>query len=267
MNAAAMRAYAGTYESALPLVRRSYELRRAAFGDDHADLAFPLTLMGQVLIALDRPAEAREPLTRALELMEPALGPTAHMVRDAHVALAEALLLDGRPQAALLQARTAEAALPDAIDPGHPSRLYLLRVTGTVRRQAGDLDGALARHEELLALIGPTASDTANDTAESLWAIARTLAAAGRIDEARPLLERALRSVRERDRWLAASIRASLAEAVARDDPERARRLVAEARDRLSPTLPLHRELLRALDGRWGASEAKLHRESAGPGR
>ena len=252
MNLAAANCTQGRYREALPQVRRSEALLRATWGDRQPKLGYPLTLIGQIQIALDRPGEALAPLTEAVDQLMAGFGSSAVVVRDANVALAEAQLLAGKPDAAREPLSRAWAALDSGVAPANPSRLFLLQILGNAQRRSGDLPAALASHLELLHHMDRLRADQPAMAVKPLLAVARTLLAAGRAGEARPLLEEGLRSVHATDRWVKARLRLSLAEAVVGDDPERARRLAAEARSGLSEALPLHRRLLEEID-RWQA--------------
>ncbi|MCG8462026.1 MAG: tetratricopeptide repeat protein, partial [Holophagales bacterium] len=263
-NLAATRASIGRYEEALPLLRRSAELARSTYGDDYVQLGYPLTLTGQVLVATDRPREALEPLEQALALFRGGLGAHSKMVRDVHVALSEAHLLLGLFERARDHMALAETSLELGVPSGEGSRLNLLRVRGDLERRAGELDTALATHEELLSQLGPLREQAPELAVWQVAAVAKTLLAVNRKAEARPLLEEAWEYVFEGDQRLGAEIALDLAEVVEDEDPEQALELVKASRARLSSELPLHRELLEAIAARWG-QPAGAGDETAGP--
>jgi serine/threonine-protein kinase len=241
MNLASHRAVQGRYDEALPLVQRAHRLLSAAVGEDHSQVGYSLTLIGQILVALDRPEDALRPLQDALASLKTRPGAKSQIIRDLHVSLAEDyLLLDRLPEAEVHLA-SARSGFGAGVSPGHPSRLNFLRVQGDYYRQFGQIDEALARHEELLSLLGPI------DAGERVWplaAAAKTLLAAGRQPEARPLLEEAWRTVSDGDRRLGSEIAIDLASTLRDRNPEGTDALLEEARKRLTDTVPLHRELL-----------------------
>ncbi|MBZ0113928.1 MAG: tetratricopeptide repeat protein, partial [Thermoanaerobaculia bacterium] len=252
MNLAAAFASEGRYDEALPLVRQAYQVRRAAAGSDHPELAHPLALSGQILVAQDRPEEALEPFQEALLLLEPTSDTRSQIVRDIQVSLCEAFLLLDRLPDAEAHIVAASSKFGASVSPGHPSRLNFLRVQGDYYRQSGQLEDALAVHQELLALLGPTRTRSPGQAVWPLAGVAKTLLAAGRPAEARGLLEEAWESVSDGDRRLGAEIALDLAGTIRAEDPARASALVEAARKRLSDSVPLHRKLREEIAAMWG---------------
>jgi tetratricopeptide (TPR) repeat protein len=78
----------GQHEQALAEHREALRSDRELLGENHKQLAYWLTLIGEDLVALERFAEAREPLEQAIALHEQAKAP-AHIIAHARFALAE----------------------------------------------------------------------------------------------------------------------------------------------------------------------------------
>ncbi|HVI03667.1 MAG TPA: serine/threonine-protein kinase [Enhygromyxa sp.] len=129
----------GETEAALGLQREALAHREAALGEDHPDLALHLTWIGVGLVALDRHDEAREPLERAIALIDRSGRSEPELLGTARLALAEVVWRSDGPRTRQAQARElARAAIEDFEQLGdRPSGIAELDRAKTWLRQHG----------------------------------------------------------------------------------------------------------------------------------
>lgn len=93
-NLAAVLHQMGDTTQALAEYQQALEVYERTLGTEHVMLSHPLTGMGQMLLALERPDDAIAPLERALRLRGE--DSPEHEIADTEFALARALLRSGR---------------------------------------------------------------------------------------------------------------------------------------------------------------------------
>jgi serine/threonine protein kinase/tetratricopeptide (TPR) repeat protein len=241
-NLAASYGYSGRYDEGFELASRALSIMESTFGEFNPELGFLLTLLAQFRSSQGRPGEAIGYLERALPLVEARLGANANLVADVHHAYAQALHLIGRQDEALAHALKADRISAVSLPPKSAPRLWLLNLLGNIQREAGDLPAAIASHERLLALASGGPDQPAAIAPEMMLAIGETFTAAGRLGEAKGLLEKALQKPAKADAWTLAQLRFALAQALWPDDPLRARGLAEHASDGLALDPPLYRQ-------------------------
>jgi len=129
-NLATNLAYDGQYEKALELSRRSLDLVSAYDPEGGAEVAYPQLLTGQILTAMDRPAEAEAYLRRSLRSASDTFGQEHSLVVAVLVSLSHALLLQERLDGAGVLLDQAERIAASALPAVHPYRLELLSERG-----------------------------------------------------------------------------------------------------------------------------------------
>lgn len=156
----------GEFERALKLQSRARAIREAFFRPEHLKCARSLVAVAELLLKLERPAEARPLLDRALTTLEGVLGPVS---ADAALALTQLGHLERHAgDFAEAEARYQRALEIDqaALGKDHRALAADYRNIAEARLRLGDLDGALdaaRRGEEVrrkdLALTAKTLSD------------------------------------------------------------------------------------------------------------
>lgn len=184
----------GDVARAEPLYRETLALQERALGPDHPSVGYTLSNLGLLLSQRDDLAGAEPFYRRALSIWEKNLGPDHPLVtlllnnlaglrRDrGDPAEARALL-----QRALAATRKRLAGAPD--NPGERQRLALVLVEmGKVDQSQGQSAQADEAWREAAALMAPLTADS--DVVEQLDTHARALLYLGRVEEARPLVEK-----------------------------------------------------------------------------
>ncbi len=229
-NLAGELAYAGSYRQALGLTRRTLRIQEAYYEPDFRDLAYPLFLSGQILIALDEPAEAVALLDRAMVLVRKGYGERHHLVGEMWCARAEAELAELRTDAAAGSVANCRSLVAGAVPPNHPVLITLRRLEGEVALARGQADRARTILAEAAGM--PGASNL--EAMQILAPRAEAELAAGDPAAARRAAEAglALRN-QDNDPALAGRLRLALALAtvatVEDTEPERANALARQA--------------------------------------
>ncbi|NNF29082.1 MAG: tetratricopeptide repeat protein, partial [Gemmatimonadetes bacterium] len=107
----------GRRPEALDLARRSLDMYRRLYADDHPDVATGLTRVGE--LATD-PSEAVEAYEAAAGMLGRLEGEGGQGAVRATISLARALLADDRPAEALSLFDSLEASIPEAFGTDHP---------------------------------------------------------------------------------------------------------------------------------------------------
>jgi tetratricopeptide (TPR) repeat protein len=143
----------GRFDEALANYQRSLEIREAALGPDHPDLASSYTSLGLVYGSMRREEEARAALERAIALWTETFGPD-------HLAIAGALStmsgIDHRMGnlAAAREDMERAIAIQERVDgPDHPEVASLLGNLAIVVQAQGDLDGAEKLYQRALTIV------------------------------------------------------------------------------------------------------------------
>jgi tetratricopeptide (TPR) repeat protein len=143
--------YDGHHAAAVEQYQRALELRRAALGPDHPDVAATLGNLGNALFGAKRSDEAIAALEQALALREALLGPDHP---DVATALNNLGVVDknlGRVDKALAAYRRAREIWTRALGPDHPAILPVLLNLGALEHTRGEFLVAIALFEEALA--------------------------------------------------------------------------------------------------------------------
>ncbi len=242
-NLAGELAYAGSYRQALGLARRTVRIQEAYYGPEFRELSYPLFLSGQILIALDEPAEALALVDRASVLVRKGYGERHHLVGEMWCARAEAELQELRTDAAAGSVTRCRALVAGAVPPNHPVLITLRRLEGEVALARGQADRARTLLAEAAAMPGASELETMQILAPRAEAelAAGDAAAAQRTSEAGLALNNG-----DNDPALAGRLRLTLARAVAaveRTRPGRADALARQALGELTPGSPRTRAL------------------------
>ena len=201
------------------------------YGEDHPGSAMMRMNVGTVLSTLGRQDEAIEEYERALKTFEVGIGPDCLDVGYTAESLAIALGEKGDYEAALKQHARAQSVFRKH---GDQTNLALsLDNMGVVFTIQGDLERALSTHEEAYAMWREAVGDPEHpDLGYPLGHVAQDLWKLGRVDEARPKFEEAIRLFEKAGAAPneIAEIRFNLAKSWRDEDPARARRIAEQAR-------------------------------------
>ena len=132
VNLGALLNRKGEHEQALELCSRAREVDEASLGPEHPDLGFAMTCIGEALIGLDRPADARPLLERAVRLRAEV---NAWELAWSKFQLGRALYRLGAPAAGAPQIAEARRLLLE--HPGPDSRVNELVAGWTPAAEAG----------------------------------------------------------------------------------------------------------------------------------
>ncbi len=221
-NLSAQLEAAGDRARAVLLARESVARLVAGFGPRHLKVGLGRMMLGSVLFPIDA-AAARVEYDTALEILEPALGPSHPTVALLLLNLGDAARQAGDHATALALIERADAAFR-----GHPSsrRMDLGRVAQTraqVLRDSGDLVGALTNIERAVDDLGEVGGI---ELALALTTLGELQLAASRPREAIAALERGLELATslDIDEDVVARLRMHLARALREAGQSRARR-------------------------------------------
>ena len=230
VNLGALAGEAGEYSKGLSFARRAAQILESAYSPDHANLAYPLTLEGELHNRLDRPDEAAAALERA-QVVSGTLGERHPLRIQLLFDLAETMLLQlDLPRAEAYHDRA--AALADHFPPGSPFASLAPTLGGRIhlsRGRAGEARRALRRAaDELAEAESPPPAWLAATLRRSLGEAELAL---GRSGAARENLEEAVRIAEAmgHEPLLLAACRFALGRSLSAEDPERARDLVRRA--------------------------------------
>lgn len=136
-----IRLLQGDPEGALPYQRRAVEIGRAR-GEDHADVAYDLVSLAQVLNSAGESAEAESVAREAVRMSRATDGPESPFLARAILTLG--VVLEGRndPRAALEALDQAVGIAEGALPPGHSFTANLHMNRGRIRAASGDRSGA-----------------------------------------------------------------------------------------------------------------------------
>ena len=211
-------------------LRRALDARRAAFGDDHPVVSGNLTNLANVLERRGAYAEAVVLHRQALDISLRTYGPDHPNTAIVHSNLGRTLLYTRELAAAEEQLRRALAITEARYGPDHHEIAFALNGLGEVAQARRDYAAAAAHHRRALTVREAGLGPTHPYIAYSLTGLGEALTCARAVDEARPLLERALQIAPSAgDPELLARARVDLAAALRVHDPARAAALTAEA--------------------------------------
>lgn len=170
-------------ERALPYTRRAVEIGRTR-GEDHADLAYDLTNLAQVLLRAGDLEEAEVTARESVRMSAATDGPESPFLARAILTLGVVLRDRGRLAEAAARLDEALEIAGAALPEGHSFTANLLLNRGRIRTRAGDYEGAeadlVAAHDDYVAALG-TDDGRSREVAAAL---ADLHDAAGRPDEA-----------------------------------------------------------------------------------
>jgi tetratricopeptide (TPR) repeat protein len=183
----------GRFEPALALHLEALSLDRARLGEGHPDLARHHHNVAGVLRRIGRAGEAREQYRQALAAEVAGAGPLSPAAGLTHNSLGILALEAGDTAAAR---RELEQALVALSSTGHPDTALALQNLGVLAAHEGDHTAALVRFEAALTMDNGRFSMAHERVARTLMSMGQSLAALGRLEEARQRLEQALDGAR-----------------------------------------------------------------------
>jgi tetratricopeptide (TPR) repeat protein len=188
----------GRHEEAVQGYRRAIGAMKQAFGPDHPNVGATQVNLGIALEDLGRLDEAEAAMREALRITIAAYGEDHLKVAHRREALGRLLTTAGRPGDALAEHERASAVFTRELPEDHADRILVHCNVGDARRAAGDLEAAIAAYRRAveIAALRPEDDPIRGDTMAHLG---RALAEAGRPDEARPVLEDAIRRLEHAD--------------------------------------------------------------------
>lgn len=148
LNLASLHAYRGSYSAALRIAERSLNIARAGFPEGHFAAGLSQLLLGQILLAIDRPQSAAPFLEQAPKNLEASFSPDHQLVRTARLAQAQLRFLEADLRGAL--------AILDADEAGAVPSSELELAAGLLR---GQIQVQLGEHRQALALLESVGRD------------------------------------------------------------------------------------------------------------
>jgi eukaryotic-like serine/threonine-protein kinase len=204
----------GRLGEAEPLFREALAIDRQVFGDDHPYVAATLDNLAGLLLDLGSLTEAESLYRQALAMNRRLLGERHARVALGLSNLATLFHRQGDLAAADEASREALDQYAEIFGPDH---LFVTIVSGNragIQRDRGALAEAERTYRSVLQRYESGGPQTESRIAVTLAGLGRTLAAAGRCDEAKPMLERAVERLRRQygeDDWRTAEARFGLA--------------------------------------------------------
>ncbi|MFP2924428.1 tetratricopeptide repeat protein [Pyxidicoccus sp. 3LG] len=183
---------AGHYAEAVPLLERALELREAALGDRHPEVARCLNLLGAIQLFQGGHARAELLLQRALAIREAAFGGQHAEVAESLHTLATLSLKQGQRERAEQLYMRALAIREEVLGKDHPDVAATLNNLGNLYLQQGQLARAASLHERALAVREKALPGNHPDIAFSFNNLASVYMKQGQYARAEPLYERAI---------------------------------------------------------------------------
>jgi CHAT domain-containing protein len=183
---------AGKYAEAVPLVERALELREAALGGTHPEVAASLNLLGDVHQLRGSHAQAEPLYERALAIREAALGKDHPDVAQSLNSLANLYREQGLYARAEPLYERALAIREAALGKNHPEVASSLNNLALLYRDQGLYAQAGPLYERALAIFEAALGKNHPDVAKTLNNLARHYRDQGLYAQAEPLYERAL---------------------------------------------------------------------------
>lgn len=191
-NLAELYASAGDPRAALPLARRSLEMRRAQLPEGHPDIALGRLNLGALQVEAGEPGEARSYFEQALRAFEGALGAEHPAVAVALNSLGVLLGDEGRLAEAEALHRRALAIRQKQLGAGHPDVAASLMNLGYTRLLGGDGREAEALTRQAMEILRSCAGEEHPQSLLCLCNLAGLAALDGRPAEAVEMLGRIL---------------------------------------------------------------------------
>jgi tetratricopeptide (TPR) repeat protein len=177
----------GAFEEAEASARRALDDGERALGPRAAEVGEALAVLGRILLARGRAAEAIPLLERALAIAEAGTGAESLPSAQTRIALADAALQSDALLAARHHYERALPAIEEHLGPHSPLRAVVLYRLGRIHFLRGELLDAKRRTRESLAVAEPLATPDDLAVAGTLLSLAEIEFASGRVDEAQEL--------------------------------------------------------------------------------
>ena len=168
----------GKYAEAETSARAAIASLAHAFGEDHPKVGSVYGTLTEVLLAQDKATDALDAGTHAYAILSAALG-------EDHPTVAQCLLSLKRLDEARVRLVRAGAVFEKQFGTAHPSHAAIYGNLGELEQLGEHWDAALADYRIALATIEQLAGPDSADASGARRDIARTLALAGRLDDAR----------------------------------------------------------------------------------
>ncbi len=187
----------GLYEEELPLVERALEIRIAAEGPEHANVALALNNLAILKAEQWKLDEARELYERALRISEKAYGKDSPKITKYLNNLANLLGNIGDIEGARILFERDIAIREREFGEDHAKTASSVNNLAILLKRSGEYDEAQPLYERALAIRESTLGPDHPEVAQGLNNLAALLVTMESYDEARPMLERAL-AIREK---------------------------------------------------------------------
>lgn len=191
-NLATILSMMGHAEEVLEIDLAVLASRRRILGDEHPSTSHSFLGVGAGLIELGRAVEAEPYLVQAVEGNEKSLGAEHLETLNARGALGKCLRVQGRLEEADAEYKDAIATATEALEPAHWVTLLMINGHALVRRELGDLDGAIQLHRYVVEESIEGLGEVNGLSFEALRDLACTLDLAGRPSEALEVGEEAM---------------------------------------------------------------------------
>ncbi len=180
-------------ELALPRFQRALELRTAALGASHPDVAAALNNLGAASSLVGKPAVSMKYMEQAAEIWTRALGPDHPETLQARLNLAILRLDFGALEQAKRELETVYAGYQRTLPPDHPLLLPYWANMAQLSEAMGDGPGAIEASLQNVALAEKIYGPDNPELGEKLRKLAWTQRHQHRDEDARQTLERAVR--------------------------------------------------------------------------
>ena len=182
----------GRYEESVALHERALAFRRAAYGEEHEEVAQSLLYLADALIALGQYREANTDARRALAIQRRVLGPDHPEIGATLAKLSGLAVYLGDLDASVALARQALAVREEALGRDDPAVGLSWSLLGRTIRRQGDTAGAEEAFRQALAIAHRHYGPEHPDVASAMLQLAYTLRDTGRLAEAERLHRQAL---------------------------------------------------------------------------
>jgi tetratricopeptide (TPR) repeat protein len=205
----------GRVDEALGDHARALAILERSLGPDHLETGYAVHYLGNVRAYRGEWREALPLYQRELQIGVATLGPDHPEIGMAHSDVGTALLHLGRLEEARRELEQGRAIIDREGDHEHPYLAEILALLSNLERRAGHASLAVELARRAAEIAERRLGSRHQDLGDPLDALGAALLAAGRIDEARPVLGRALGLRRDSGAapWKVAETERSLAEA------------------------------------------------------
>lgn len=186
----------GLYDSAIPLVAKSVERRRAIFGDEHVHVAQSLSHLGEVQALKAEYDAAEDNLREALAVRRELLGSNTPEVAETLTQLAFVLTEKGEFAAAEPLIRESLDIRRGIFGDSHPDVADSLEELGLNLFDQGDLEQSITVLQQAVAIRRKAQGELHPDLTDAISNLAYVMDAAGNLEKAETLLLEALAMAR-----------------------------------------------------------------------